>query len=76
MSRCPKREQIASEQYVTDAMRYAEAARFVGIPEGTLRTMVHKHKIPHRRLSERIVVFSRADLAAWMESCRVPMRES
>ena len=56
-----------------DAMRYGPAARFIGVPEPTLRTLVFKRKIPHRRLSERIVVFSRAELAAWLEAHRVPV---
>ena len=47
-------------------VNYATAAKYLGIPEGTLRSMVCRKQVPYIRLSPRIVVFSVATLDAWL----------
>lgn len=52
---------------------YKEAALYLGVPHGTLRSMVSRRQVPHHRLSARVVVFSAADLDAWLAERRVPV---
>lgn len=51
---------------------YATAARYLGVPIGTLRSMVSRGQVPHVRLSARVVRFELADLDALIETRRVP----
>lgn len=43
----------------------------LGIPVGTLRSMVCRRQIPHIRISPRIVVFDVAALEAWIAARHV-----
>lgn len=52
-------------------LNYREAARMLGIPVGTLRSMVCRRQVPHIRISPRIVVFDVAALEAWIATRRV-----
>ncbi len=52
-------------------LNYREAARMLGIPIGTLRSMVCRRQVPHIRISPRIVVFEVAALNAWITARRV-----
>ena len=56
---------------MTAPLNYREAARMLGIPIGTLRSMVCRRQIPHIRISPRIVVFDVAALDAWISARRV-----
>jgi hypothetical protein len=56
---------------VTPRLNYREAARLIGIPVGTLRSMVCRRQVPHIRISPRIVVFDVAALEAWIAARRV-----
>jgi excisionase family DNA binding protein len=56
---------------VTPPLNYRDAARRLGIPVGTLRSMVCRGQIPHIRISPRVVVFDAAVLDAWIASRRV-----
>jgi excisionase family DNA binding protein len=56
---------------VIPPLNYREAARMLGIPVGTLRSMVCRRQIPHIRISPRIVVFDVAALEAWIATRRV-----
>ena len=47
-------------------LNYVEAAAYVGVPVGTLRSMVSRRQVPHIRLAARIVVFDVAQLDAWI----------
>lgn len=51
---------------------YEEAARYLGVPAGTLRSMVARKQIPHIRISPQRVVFEVADLDRWLDERRVP----
>jgi len=60
-----------SIEYLT----YNQAAKFLNMPKGTLYALVHERRVPHVRLSSRMVRFSRAELEAWLTAHRVPARE-
>lgn len=52
-------------------MGYEEAASALGVSEHWLRKQVREGRIPHTRLSDRVVRFTTADLDELMESRRV-----
>ena len=56
---------------MTPRLNYRDAARLLGIPVGTLRSMVCRRTVPHIRISSRIVVFDVAALEEWIASRRV-----
>lgn len=55
-----------------DLLSYADAARFLGLPIGTLHAMVSQRGIPHVRLGPRLVRFSRDALGVWLAERAVP----
>lgn len=58
-----------------DLIGYAEAARLLNTPVASLYGMVHRRRIPHIRLSKRLVKFSRTTLAAWLAASTVPVAD-
>jgi hypothetical protein len=56
---------------VTPRLNYRDAARLLGIPVGTLRSMVCRRQVPHIRISPRVVVFDAASLEDWIAKRRV-----
>jgi excisionase family DNA binding protein len=66
-----ERERHALGEFVT----YEQASELTGLPVGTLYALVHHKRIPHLRLSRRLVRFSRASLLAWLEAHRVDGQE-
>jgi excisionase family DNA binding protein len=55
----------------SENLTYTEAAHFLGIPVGTVYSMVARRQLPHLRLGKRLVRFSRHDLEAWVAARRV-----
>jgi excisionase family DNA binding protein len=53
-------------------LNYDQAAKLLAVPIGTLYAWVHHHKVPHIRISARMVRFDRAELVSWLEARRVP----
>ena len=51
-----------------------QLATFMGVPIGTVYSMVCKRQIPHLRLSKRLVRFSRAEIEKWMRERRVSIQ--
>ena len=47
---------------------YILAQEVTGLALGTLYSMVSQKKIPHSRLSKRLVNFSRRELEDWLQS--------
>lgn len=47
-------------------LNYAQAAEYLAMPVGTLRSLVSHRKIPHARMGPRLVRFELADLDAWI----------
>ena len=56
---------------MTPRLNYRDAARMIGIPVGTLRSMVCRRQVPHIRISPRVVVFDVAALEEWIAVRRV-----
>ena len=56
---------------MTPRLNYREAARLLGIPVGTLRSMVCRRQVPHIRISPRVVVFDVVSLEEWIAQRRV-----
>ena len=48
--------------------------KITGLKRGTLQSKVCLKQIPHTRLGGRLVVFSRAELEAWMRERAVPVK--
>ena len=63
---------LAPRENQPQRFQYAELARRTGIKEVTLRSLVHRRKIPHYRLSDRIVVFDADEIDQWLKRCYVP----
>lgn len=57
-------------------LNYREMAAFLGVPIGTLYSMVSRKQIPHIRLSGRLVRFDEAKIKRWMEARRVTVLEA
>lgn len=51
---------------------YPLAQEVTGIKYTTLTALVSQKRIPHLRLSPRMVIFDRAELEAWLQSYAVP----
>lgn len=56
---------------LADKVRYPEAAQLVGVPLGTLYSLVSRRQVPHIRLGPRLVVFSKIELESWIDARRV-----
>lgn len=55
---------------------YADAARYLGVPLGTLYWWVAERCIPHTRLGPRSVRFDLDELRDWVARRHVPPAES
>jgi excisionase family DNA binding protein len=55
---------------------YKDAANELGLPIGTLYSLVSRRRIPHVRLGRRLVRFDQAPLAAWVMKHRVAVAQS
>lgn len=53
-------------------LTYSQAADMLAVPVGTLYAWVHQKRVPHIRISGRLVRFDRDELIAWLEGRRVP----
>jgi excisionase family DNA binding protein len=58
----------AVEPRVVRYVGYPGAEEFTGLKRNTLYAMVHHHRIPHIRLSSRMVRFDLDELESWMRS--------
>jgi excisionase family DNA binding protein len=47
-------------------LRYKQAAERYNIPEGTLRALVSTKRIPHIRVSSRLVLLDTDQVDAWL----------
>lgn len=56
-------------------LTYAQAADFLSIPLGTLYSWVHQQRIPHIRISGRLVRFEKAELERWIDQQRVAVAD-
>lgn len=54
-----------------EPLNVSQAARFLGLKEGTLYNMVSQRVIPYHKVGRR-VLFRQAELEAWFQSTLVP----
>lgn len=55
----------------SELLTYEQAARRLALKRGTLYALVSARRIPHVRMSSRIVRFKASDLDAWVASHQV-----
>lgn len=55
----------------SEFLTYAEASQFLSVPVGTLYYWVYEKRIPHHRLSSRMVRFRRSELETWLNQLQV-----
>jgi excisionase family DNA binding protein len=53
---------------VTQMLSYRESATLLGLPVGTLYSLVHARRVPHVRLGQRLVRFPRLELERWVNA--------
>lgn len=63
----PKKLKEIQERIQTSLIRLPEAARYIGVSEGTLRRWVKKGKLPYRQPG-RAYLFTKEDLESFIES--------
>jgi len=56
-------------------LTYKKAAARLGMPVGTLYALVSEGRIPHIRLSRRMVRFDPEELEGWIDAQRVSARK-
>lgn len=56
-------------------LSYKEAAQALGVPVGTVHSLVHQQRIPHLRLGKRLVRFDENEILKWIESKRVRAKD-
>lgn len=72
----PNQEQLEAMVQADVLGPYELAAFVLGIPIGTIRSMVANKQIPHHRLGPRTPRFRASELRAWIESRKVvPLRQ-
>jgi excisionase family DNA binding protein len=54
---------------------YKDAANELGLPIGTLYSLVSRRRIPHVRLGRRLVRFDQSQLVAWVAKHRVAVAQ-
>lgn len=53
-----------------EMMTYSQLSKHLGLSVNTLYGMVHDRRIPHIRLSKRLVLFDAAEITAWLNASR------
>jgi len=51
---------------VSRRVSYTDAAEYIGVPVGTLRSMVHRKQVPHIRLGPQLVRFDLDEIEKWL----------
>lgn len=60
----------------TEFLSYKEAAYYLNLPIGTVYALVSQKRIPHVRLGNRLVRFSKEELRKWVASNSIGPKES
>jgi excisionase family DNA binding protein len=47
-------------------VRYQEAADYIGVPVGTLRSLVSRRKVPHIKIGPQTVLFDLDAIDVWI----------
>ncbi len=57
-----------------ELLDYKGAAKLLGVKLGTLYWWVHNRTVPHHKMSDRVVRFSKADLVQWLKENKVTVQ--
>ena len=52
-------------------LSYDELSKVLGLPKGTLYSLVSRNQIPHIRISKRLVRFPKAKINEWLKACSI-----
>ncbi len=63
-----------SEEDEYDWLTYEGAAQVLGLPRGTLYSLVYYRRVPFHRFGPRLVRFRLRELRVWVEAQRVHPR--
>jgi len=66
---------MTDERYLDEHLNYEQAAKLLGVKKTTLYSMVCHKRVPHVRLSSRMVRFPKKMLLDWLESRIVQVEE-
>jgi excisionase family DNA binding protein len=55
----------------TEHVGYLAASKILGVPTGTLYSLVSRRAIPHIRIGKRHVLFNVVDLRQWLDEHKV-----
>ncbi len=61
--------QVGERRYVG----YSELSEVLGVPRGTLYSMVARGQIPHFRIGPRLVRFDLVEITGWLQGRYVPV---
>jgi excisionase family DNA binding protein len=67
-----KRSLLNRPRILPQYLNYKQAAEYLAVPVGTLRSLVSHKRIPHVRLGPRTVTFDVVELDRWLDAHRVP----
>ena len=62
---------MKNQKQESKTLSYADLSTTLGVPIGTLYSMVSEKKIPHLRIGPRHVIFDRAEIQNWLDSHKV-----
>lgn len=65
------KQDVGAETTPRRYLSYKQAAEYLAVPAGTLRSLVSHRKIPHVRIGPRSVTFEVAELDRWIAQHRV-----
>ena len=60
---------------MSSRISYRAAAQLLGVPIGTLRSMVHRRQVPHIRMSKQLVRFDVDELEQWVRAHSVAVNQ-
>ena len=56
-------------------LSYLETSKLLGVPLGTLYSLVHAKKIPHYRYGRRFVRFSQLEILDWVADHKIKIEK-
>jgi len=56
-------------------LTYKQVSEMLGLPLGTLYSLVSQKRVPHKRLGKRLVRFSEIEIQNWVESNNVEINK-
>lgn len=54
------------QSVLPEFLSYDDLSSYLGVPKGTIYTWVHQKRIPHIRITGRLIRFRRSEVLAWL----------